>query len=149
MLTPKVTNGAKINPNKGEKEAIERLVKAYGFSTRQALCDHLGVSKSALAKRYMRDTFPSDWVIQCALETVLSVNWLGFGIGDIVEKAISEVFKLPKFRLNQGILGEAGECVWDDGYISFKRDFAYLVVDEKNYISVIHSSKKWKMVNRY
>lgn len=52
--------------NSGGKKAIERLVEAYGFGTRQALCDHLGVSKSTMATRYMRDIFPADWVIQCA-----------------------------------------------------------------------------------
>lgn len=41
----------------GGKKVIERLVEAYGFSTRQALCDHLGVSKSTMATRYMRDIF--------------------------------------------------------------------------------------------
>lgn len=43
--------------NSGGKKAIERLVEAYGFGTRQALCDHLGVSKSTMATRYMRDIF--------------------------------------------------------------------------------------------
>lgn len=70
MPTSKYLNEIKINPNQGGKAAIERLVKAYGFTTRQALADHLGVSKSTLANRYMRDTFPADWIIQCALETV-------------------------------------------------------------------------------
>ncbi|WP_228706637.1 helix-turn-helix transcriptional regulator [Klebsiella pneumoniae] len=67
MPTSKYLNEIKINPNQGGKAAIERLVKAYGFTTRQALADHLGVSKSTLANRYMRDTFPADWIIQCAL----------------------------------------------------------------------------------
>ncbi len=47
----------------GGKKVIERLVEAYGFSTRQASCDHLGVSKSTMATRYMRDIFPADWVL--------------------------------------------------------------------------------------
>ncbi|MDA7147119.1 helix-turn-helix domain-containing protein, partial [Escherichia coli] len=35
------------------------MVKAYGYKTRQALADHLGISKSTLATRYMRDIFPA------------------------------------------------------------------------------------------
>lgn len=58
-----------MNLEKGGRGAIERMVEAYGFKTRQALCDHLGISKSTLATRYMRDSFPAEWVIQCALET--------------------------------------------------------------------------------
>ncbi|MCV5942164.1 helix-turn-helix domain containing protein, partial [Escherichia coli] len=49
--------------SQGGKKAIERMVEAYGFTTRQALCEQLGISKSSLATRYMRDSFPSDWVI--------------------------------------------------------------------------------------
>lgn len=37
-----------MNLEKGGLGAIERMVQAYGFETRQALCDHLGVSKSTL-----------------------------------------------------------------------------------------------------
>ncbi|EIN3471841.1 helix-turn-helix domain containing protein, partial [Shigella flexneri] len=52
-----------MNLEKGGRGAIERMVEAYGFKTRQALCDHLGISKSTLATRYMRDSFPAEWVI--------------------------------------------------------------------------------------
>ncbi|WP_141010624.1 helix-turn-helix transcriptional regulator, partial [Escherichia coli] len=70
-----------MNLEKGGRGAIERMVEAYGFKTRQALCDHLGISKSTLATRYMRDSFPAEWVIQCALETDTSPNWLTTGHG--------------------------------------------------------------------
>lgn len=30
-----------MNLEKGGRGAIERMVEAYGFKTRQALCDHL------------------------------------------------------------------------------------------------------------
>ncbi|MCU6527849.1 helix-turn-helix domain containing protein, partial [Escherichia coli] len=70
-----------MNLEKGGRGAIERMVEAYGFKTRQALCDHLGISKSTLATRYMRDSFPAEWVIQCALETGTSLSWLTNGYG--------------------------------------------------------------------
>ena len=148
MSTSKFTNGNKINPNKGGKEAIERLVKAYGFSTRQALCDHLGVSKSTLANRYMRDTFPSDWIIQCALETGMSLDWLAFGIGEYEEQSRNEIFKLQKFLLIQGALEEDGKFFWDKSYISFKEDSIFMVVEDKqSYIcdSKFHNNEdgKW------
>lgn len=46
MSTSKYPNEIKINPNKGGKAAIERLVEAYGFTTRQALADHLKYQKA-------------------------------------------------------------------------------------------------------
>lgn len=72
----------------GGQQVILRLVEAYGFSTRQMLCDHLGVSKSTLATRFMRDIFPAEWVIQCALETNAWLKWLVSGVGPILRAVI-------------------------------------------------------------
>uniref|UniRef100_UPI0036DA14E6 phage repressor protein CI n=1 Tax=Photorhabdus sp. RM322S TaxID=3342825 RepID=UPI0036DA14E6 len=73
----------KMGADSGGKQAIERLVRAYGFKSRQALSDHLGVSKSTMANRYLRDSFPADWVIQCNLETNASLLWLSTGQGEM------------------------------------------------------------------
>ncbi|WP_213672541.1 phage repressor protein CI [Raoultella ornithinolytica] len=70
-------------PNTGGREAIDRLLKAYGFSTKQALADHLRISKSTMANRNLRDSFPAEWVIQCALETGVSLLWLATGQGEM------------------------------------------------------------------
>ncbi len=72
-----------MGADSGGKQAIERLVRAYGFKSRQALSDHLGVSKSTMANRYLRDSFPADWVIQCNLETNASLLWLSTGQGEM------------------------------------------------------------------
>lgn len=85
MPTPNYPSEIKINPNQGGKAAIERLEEAYGFTTRQALAEHLDVSKSTLANRYMRDTFPADWIIQCAFETDVPLN--GLPLGKVLSKA--------------------------------------------------------------
>lgn len=87
-----------MNLEKGGRAAIERMVDAYGYNTRQALCDHLGVSKSTLATRYMRDSFPSEWVIQCALETGVSLNWLVTGNGLKYEKDTSDLISIKKTK---------------------------------------------------
>lgn len=73
----------KAGNDSGGRDAINRLMKAYNFSSRQQLCDHLSVSKSTMANRYLRDSFPAEWVIQCALETGISLLWLATGQGDI------------------------------------------------------------------
>lgn len=67
--------------NTGGQKVVQRLLEAYGFKTRQALCDKLGVAKSTMASRYMRDIFPADWVIQASIETGINVEWLAFGTG--------------------------------------------------------------------
>lgn len=66
----------------GGKDPIERIVQAYGFSSRQALCRHLDVSQSTMANRIMRGNFPADWVLICAMETGTSLEWLTYGRGD-------------------------------------------------------------------
>ncbi|EBY8746559.1 TPA: phage repressor protein [Salmonella enterica] len=99
--------------NSGGKKAIERLVEAYGFGTRQALCDHLGVSKSTMATRYMRDIFPADWVIQCALETGVSLEWLVSGVGSPRLEATKEGIKLPHYKIVDGKLQGDSSCIFD------------------------------------
>jgi Bacteriophage CI repressor helix-turn-helix domain. len=138
MSTSKYPNEIKINPNQGGKAAIERLVEAYGFSTRQALADHLDVSKSTLANRYMRDTFPADWIIQCALETGVSLRWLATADGPMHLDARSQIINLPKERINEGRLSE-------DGYLIF--DLSLLPRD-LNSISVIESDKVVYLIRR-
>ncbi|MFT3550251.1 phage repressor protein CI [Klebsiella pneumoniae] len=73
----------KAGNDSGGRDAINRLIKAYNFSSRQQLCEHLEVSKSTMANRYLRDSFPAEWVIQCALETGASLLWLATGQGDM------------------------------------------------------------------
>lgn len=71
----------------GRKEAIKRLMTAYGFNTQIALVEHLQASKSTMANRMLRDSFPADWVIQCALETGISLLWLTTGQGEMYPQA--------------------------------------------------------------
>ncbi len=97
-----------IKNNEGGKAAIDRLVNAYGFPTRQALADHLRISKSTLANRYLRDTFPSDWIIQCALETGASLLWLTSGKGPKFSNVSNSVSFIKKQKLTKGLLQEEG-----------------------------------------
>lgn len=70
-----------IENNKGGKEVIDRIMAAYGFNTKIALCNHLGVTQSTLANRYLRDTISNDWVVICNLETGANLEWLLTGKG--------------------------------------------------------------------
>lgn len=104
--------------NKGGRGAIERMVEAYGFTTRQALCDQLNVSKSTLATRYMRDSFPSDWVIQCALETGASLRWLTTGEGVMFESAQqTDIVQIPRQKLLDGKLYDSNFYMFDKAFL--------------------------------
>ncbi|HID8515303.1 TPA: phage repressor protein CI [Serratia marcescens] len=71
--------------NHGAKAAIERMVEAYGVKTKLALCDALGVTASALSNRQVRDSFPAEYVLKCALDTGASLRWLTYGQGEMYE----------------------------------------------------------------
>lgn len=79
--TPEATTQHLYSSQSGGREAITRLMEAYQFQTRQALCNHLGISQSTMANRWMRDTFPHDWLIACHLDTGTSLLWLATGQG--------------------------------------------------------------------
>jgi lambda repressor-like predicted transcriptional regulator len=129
MSTSKYPSEIKINPNQGGKAAIERLVEAYGFTTRQALADHLGISKSTLANRYMRDTFPADWIIQCALETGVSLNWLTTGQGLKQSSKTATTEELAQFVLTAGKMVEDGSCVFDASFLPANLSSPIVVLD--------------------
>ena len=125
----------KAGENTGGKEAIHRLMAAYDFKSRQQLCDHLGASKSTMANRYLRDSFPAEWVIQCALETGVSLLWLTTGQGEPSSnidsekninfvnsgkvKLLSDLIspEIDKVTLTGGSLVEAGKAIIDSSLL--------------------------------
>lgn len=115
MSTSKYPIGDGMTFESGGKAAIERLVEAYGFSTRQALADHLNVSKSTLANRYLRDTFPGDWIIRCSLETGVSLAWLATGQG--YKSKDNSTTSLTALKLTDGELLDSGFIAFDKSFI--------------------------------
>ncbi|MCW7550921.1 helix-turn-helix domain-containing protein [Photorhabdus sp. APURE] len=129
----------KMGADSGGKQAIERLVRAYGFKSRQALSDHLGVSKSTMANRYLRDSFPADWVIQCNLETSASLLWLSTGQGEMFpdgerkKESLENIIAptIQRVRLAGGKLNIDSAVVLDSELIA-KGMKKPLVVDDGN-----------------
>ncbi|MGL5005776.1 phage repressor protein CI [Plesiomonas sp.] len=77
------TNRKPVRLPEGGKEPIDRIMAAYGFTSRLTLCNHLSVSQSTMANRIARGNFPADWVLICAMETNAALEWLTFGQGPI------------------------------------------------------------------
>ncbi|MGU3427261.1 phage repressor protein CI [Enterobacter hormaechei] len=90
----------------GGQAVITRLLEAYGFKTRQALCDQLKVSTSTMGTRWMRDVFPADWVIQCTIETGASVEWLSFGTGEKFPNGTNKNSNENENSANENLLGD-------------------------------------------
>jgi hypothetical protein len=118
-----------IMNNRGGQKVIERILSAYGFTSRQAFCNHLGISQSTMANRYARDTFPADWVPICSLETGASLLWLTNWTGPKFSNAFHSVSFIKKQQLAKGILQ-------DEGYIAIDKSLLATGVKEPIAISV-------------
>lgn len=137
-----------MNLEKGGRGAIERMVEAYGFKTRQALCDHLGISKSTLATRYMRDSFPAEWVIHCALETKVSLSWLVSGVE--AEKSTNKssqnenVFIVNIFKISNGELKRDGIITVDKKFVMEGEKISF-AIESSN--SVMLLTQEWSVLS--
>lgn len=100
--------------NRGGKEVIARILEAYGFTTRIALCNQLGVSQSTMANRYARDTFPADWVIVCHLETGASLTWLSTGEGSMFPGSSDKnITYLKRIDITNGNISTQNDVIAD------------------------------------
>ncbi len=70
-----------IDFSQGGNDTLDRVIEAYGFRTKVALAEHLGIASSSLANRYKRDFFPADIVVRCMAETGATLEWLVTGNG--------------------------------------------------------------------
>jgi hypothetical protein len=64
------------------KNVVNRMVNAYKLKTVKALCNHFDVGLSVITNRILRNSFPAEYVIQCALETGADLQWLCTGEGE-------------------------------------------------------------------
>ncbi|CAI1729527.1 phage repressor protein CI [Serratia marcescens] len=106
--------------NQGAKAAIERMVEAYGVKTKLALCDALGVTASALSNRQVRDSFPAEYVLKCALDTGASLRWLTYGQGEMFEQNIvtaSTALSVPSKTLSGRKLYEGETLLLDKAFL--------------------------------
>ncbi|MFJ5851871.1 phage repressor protein CI [Enterobacter cancerogenus] len=103
---------------RGGKAAIDRMIEAYGVDTKQALCEKLGISSSTLANRYLRDTFPADYIIQCALETGVSLEWLTFGKGQKLKCLPPNKSAISSASVNEGLISTPVKTLVNEQLIS-------------------------------
>ncbi|EWE18782.1 phage repressor protein CI [Klebsiella pneumoniae] len=115
--------------NNGGREAILRMLEAYGVSTRKALCERLGISSSTMSTRWMRDVFPADWIIKCSIETDVPVEWLSFGTGSpkppqkslgiqsANENVLADLFSVPRKKIKDGKLLDSNFYLLDKALV--------------------------------
>ncbi|AKH63952.1 MULTISPECIES: phage repressor protein CI [Photorhabdus] len=125
-----------IDLTKGGDKVLDRIIEAYGFSTKIALAEHFGIASSSLAMRYKRGFFPSDIVVQCMAETGATLEWLATGQGRKFNDEEIDMLKLPNNKLIDGKLYQSGYVMFDKvmftAGIPFPSD-PFCVLDSKTY----------------
>lgn len=102
-----------IDFSKGGIKTLDRIIEAYGFRTKIALADHLGIASSSLANRYKRDFFPSDIVVRCMAETGVTLEWLATGNGPKFNGDEQDIMRLVKMKVVDGLLYDDGRLMLD------------------------------------
>ncbi|CQJ26195.1 TPA: phage repressor protein CI [Yersinia enterocolitica] len=97
----------------GGGEVLDRIIEAYGFTSKIDYCNHLNISGSSLSMRYKRNHFPSDLAIRCIAETGVNLEWLATGTGKKFDDGRLDVFKIPKKKLIDGQLFDASYLIFD------------------------------------
>jgi phage repressor protein C with HTH and peptisase S24 domain len=92
---------------------LDRIIEAYGFSSKLMLAQHFEMASSSLAGRYKRDNFPADLVVRCVAETGASLEWLATGQGKMFDDEELDVLRLPKFKIIDGEKFNAGMAMFD------------------------------------
>ncbi|MBQ0531912.1 MULTISPECIES: phage repressor protein CI [Providencia] len=92
---------------------LDRIIEAYGFSSKLMLAQHFEMASSSLAGRYKRDNFPADLVVRCVAETGANLEWLATGQGKMFDEEELDVLRLPKFKIIDGEQFNAGMAMFD------------------------------------
>lgn len=93
----------------GGQVVVDRLLKAYGFSTQRELVEKIGVGQGTVSTWIRRDYFPGEAVVQCALDTGVSLEWLATGngeplISDVGNNRAATELRIPLYILDDGQL---------------------------------------------
>ena len=81
---------------------LDRIIEAYGFSSKIMLAQHFEMASSSLAGRYKRDNFPADLVVRCMAETGANLEWLATGQGKKFDNQELDILRLQKYKIIDG-----------------------------------------------
>lgn len=94
-------------------DVLDRVVDAYGFTSKLQLADHFDMASSSLSARFKRGIFPADMVVRCVAETGASLEWLATGQGRRFDDEELDILKMPRRKIVDGLLYDAGMYMLD------------------------------------
>ncbi|EJG0604775.1 phage repressor protein CI [Cronobacter sakazakii] len=118
-----------FNIKTGAREAVERICDAYGFTSRLQLANYLGMSASSLSTRIMRDNFPADLVLLCALETGASIHWLTTGVGVKFDPVTSDTSRIAAYKIEGAELIRQASFICDKAMLPNYKGELQIITD--------------------
>ncbi|MGE6980753.1 phage repressor protein CI [Kluyvera intermedia] len=94
-------------------DVLDRVVDAYGFTSKLQLAAHFDMASSSLSARFKRGIFPADMVVRCVAETGASLEWLATGQGRKFDDEELDILKMPRRKIVDGLIYEAGMYMLD------------------------------------
>lgn len=130
----------KYNIKTGPREAVARICEVYGFTSSLQLAQYLEMSPSALGTRIMRENFPTDLVLRCALETGASIYWLTTGEGATFDYLASDTLRIPAYKISNNELTRQASVIYDKALLPNYSGELQIIKDENvTYFVDIHS----------
>ncbi|MDL5166676.1 phage repressor protein CI [Proteus faecis] len=123
-------------------EVLDRIIKAYGFTSKIMLAEHFNMGASGISGRYKRNNFPADMVVRCMYETGANLEWLAFGEGKPFNHEKLDNLKISNFQLKNGQLIPSDHIMFDKVIfpnqsplpsepISIQDGDSYFIIDKK------------------
>lgn len=103
----------RLDPASDSAPVLDRVMEAYGFTQKLQLADHLGIASSSMSARYKRGGLPADIMVKCMAETGVNLEWLATGQGRKFENEELDILKIPRRKIVDGQLYEAGMLMLD------------------------------------
>ncbi len=94
-------------------DVLDRVVDAYGFTSKLQLAEHFDMASSSLSARFKRGVFPADMVVRCVAETGASLEWLATGQGRKFDDEELDILKMPRRKIVDGLIYDAGMFMLD------------------------------------
>lgn len=94
-------------------DVLDRVVDAYGFTSKLQLADHFEMASSSLSARFKRGVFPADMVVRCVAETGASLEWLATGQGRKFDDEELDILKMSRRKIVDGLIYDAGMYMLD------------------------------------
>ena len=103
----------KIDFDGDSTPVLDRMIEAYGFTSKLMLAQHFDMAASTLSGRYRRGGFPADMAARCVADTGVSLEWLATGEGKKFEDDQLDIMKFPSKKLVDGQLYNSGYVMFD------------------------------------